>query len=280
MSGAPDLLYVAARRVLLDALEGVRDQVDALVLVGAQAVYIHAGEADLAVAPYTTDGDLAVDPARLSAEPLLEDALARAGFLRPENEVGVWQKATVVGGHSRLVAVDLLVPETLGGAGRRGARIPPHGQAVARKAAGLEGTLVDQDQHLLRALDPADTRQVLTWVAGPAGLIVAKVHKIAERLRQADRGRDKDALDVYRLLRAVETPALVRRFSILVEDARAQGSTKAAIELLPTLFGSLQAPGTLMAVRAAAPEPGDTLAAALVALMGDLLRDLRSAGVA
>ena len=56
--GAPDPLYVAARRTLLDALEAVEMQLDALVLVGAQAVYLHTGEGDLAVAPYTTDADL------------------------------------------------------------------------------------------------------------------------------------------------------------------------------------------------------------------------------
>lgn len=48
MLGAPDPLYVAARRVLLDALTALREHRDAIVLVGAQAVYIHAGDADLA----------------------------------------------------------------------------------------------------------------------------------------------------------------------------------------------------------------------------------------
>lgn len=65
--GEPDPLYVAARCVLLDALEAIRDHLDALVLVGAQAIYIHAGEAELAVAPYTTDGDLAIDPRHLQS---------------------------------------------------------------------------------------------------------------------------------------------------------------------------------------------------------------------
>ena len=71
MPGAPDPLYVEARRVFLDALEALREHIDALVLVGAQAVYVHAGEADLAVAPTTTDGDLAIDGAGLGSAPLL-----------------------------------------------------------------------------------------------------------------------------------------------------------------------------------------------------------------
>lgn len=55
MPGVPDPEYVAARRVLLDALEALRDQLDAIVLVGAQAIYVHTGAAEFAVAEYTTD---------------------------------------------------------------------------------------------------------------------------------------------------------------------------------------------------------------------------------
>ena len=38
-----------------------------------------------------------------------------------------------------------------------------------------------------------DTRQFELLVAGPAALIVAKVHKIMDRVDEADRRRDKDA---------------------------------------------------------------------------------------
>jgi len=41
MAGKPDLEYVKARRVLLDALVCLAPHADALVLVGAQAVYLH-----------------------------------------------------------------------------------------------------------------------------------------------------------------------------------------------------------------------------------------------
>ncbi len=63
MPGAPESEYVIARRVLRDALTALRAHLDALVIVGTQAVYLQVGEGDLAVAPYTTDGDLAVEPA-------------------------------------------------------------------------------------------------------------------------------------------------------------------------------------------------------------------------
>jgi hypothetical protein len=56
---APDPLYIAARRVLLDALNALNEHRGAVVLVGAQAIYLQADEADLdaSVAPFTADAD-------------------------------------------------------------------------------------------------------------------------------------------------------------------------------------------------------------------------------
>ena len=65
MPGEPDKIYVDARRALLDALEALGPNAKACVLVGAQAIYLHTGEADLAVAVRTKDGDLAIDPRSL-----------------------------------------------------------------------------------------------------------------------------------------------------------------------------------------------------------------------
>ena len=271
MPGAPDPVYVASRRVLLDALDALRGHLDALVLVGAQAVYIHAGEADLAVAPTTTDGDLAIDPKHLGAEPIIETALGAAGFA--QEAVGIWQMSIDAEGILRTVQVDLLVPDSLGGPGRRGARIPPHGKHVARKVVGLEGALVDREQHMLTALESRDDRRLTMAVAGPAALMVAKVHKIRERVDDADRLSDKDALDVYRLLRAVATEELVRRFAVLRENSLSRAVTEQALESLPVLFGGVTRPGTVMAVRAAGLlEAGATVAASLVELSTDFLR--------
>ncbi len=55
--GDADLL-VAARRVLLDALDALAAHRDALVVIGAQAIYLHTGEADVALAEATKDSDL------------------------------------------------------------------------------------------------------------------------------------------------------------------------------------------------------------------------------
>ena len=110
--------YVAARRTLLDALDALGGQRQALVLVGAQAI----------------------------------------------------------------VTVDLLVPRALGGPGRRAARMgESHGKRTAMKAHGLEAAVVDNQLTVLGALDPADSRSFEIRVAGPAALLVSKIHKVAER---------------------------------------------------------------------------------------------------
>jgi hypothetical protein len=77
---APEPEYIAARRVLLDAFEALGAHRKAVVLVGAQAIYLQVGEGDLAVSPYTTDGDLAIDPRELEDEPELASTLKSAGF--------------------------------------------------------------------------------------------------------------------------------------------------------------------------------------------------------
>lgn len=273
--GAPDPLYVGARRVLLDALDALREHLDAIVLVGAQAVYVHAGETDLTVAPFTTDSDLALDPRHLSPQPLIEIVLGDAGFEPTGNAVGIWEISVDINGVSTPVAVDLLVPESLGGAGRRGARIPPHAKTVARKVSGLEAALIDRDVQTIGALDPGDFRRVELAVGGPAALIVAKVHKILDRAGDKDRLSDKDALDVYRLLRAVPTEDLKRRFEVLLNDDLSCPVTERALIELPRLFGSATAPGSQMAVRASGAQVSeDTIAASTATLTQDLLSQL------
>jgi len=268
-----DPLYIAARRVLLDALDAARDHLGALTLVGAQAVYVHANEADLAVAPYTIDGDIAIDPRVLGAAPPLDRVLNAAGFVAREGAVGTWQRSVSVEAVTRLISVDLLVPESLGGPGRRAARTPPHGVAIARKVSGLEGVLVDREPFAFTSFEHDDDRSFEIAVAGPAALIVAKVFKILDRAADADRLRDKDALDVYRLLRAVPTDELATRFATLRAASMSAPVTERAIAELSLLFGTQQSDGCAMAVRSAGDfEAGETLAAAFAALTQDLVR--------
>jgi hypothetical protein len=87
MTGAPDPAYVLARRVLLDALDALGAHRDSIILVGAQAVYLHTGASQMAVPEYTTDADLALDPRLLQPHPLLADVLGAAHF-RPGKNPG------------------------------------------------------------------------------------------------------------------------------------------------------------------------------------------------
>src|SRR5258708_28910042 len=48
--------YAAARIVLLDALDALAPHRPAVVVVGAQAIYLRTGSAGLAIAPFTTHG--------------------------------------------------------------------------------------------------------------------------------------------------------------------------------------------------------------------------------
>jgi hypothetical protein len=50
-------ITVAARRVLLDALDALGSHRDGLVLVGAQAIYLYTGDAEVAIATTTKDSD-------------------------------------------------------------------------------------------------------------------------------------------------------------------------------------------------------------------------------
>ena len=267
MPGVVDPLYVRARAGLLDAADALGAHLDAVVLVGAQAIYMHTGDADLAVAEYTTDADFAISPVELEAAPLLDDLMMDAGFTRREHPGGWLSKEGVY--------VDLMVPEALAGPGSRGARLGPHGKRAARRAKGLEGALVDRDKHAIASLDKADRRQVRMWVAGPAALIVAKIHKISERIDTHDRVRDKDALDVLRLLRVIDTEVLASRLRYLLADELTRSVTDEAVQLVPDLFGTPGSGGTQMAVRAAgAGEDPATIAGSMTALVEDLRQSL------
>lgn len=220
--------YVAARTVLLDALVALRDHLEAIVLVGAQAVYLHTGSAELATAPMTTDADIALAPDSLRDEPKLEDALLAAGFVAGPNP-GSWCGRGAV-------AIDIMVPEALCDTpGRRSAHIPGHGSKAARRTHGLEPALVDNEVHELGALEPTDSRRFSIRVAGPVALLVAKIVKINERVAQPHRLKPKDGLDVLRLLRALDPARAAGRLRELTDDPLAGAVTLAAVTALRQL---------------------------------------------
>jgi hypothetical protein len=263
MNGEMDSLYVKARRVLLDALDALEPHINAVILVGAQAIYLHTGESDFAVSPYTTDADIALDPRNLADEPKLDQLMGQAGFVLSD-QPGIWRGKDSI-------PVDLLVPEILGGKGRRGARLKGHSNRAARKVKSLEVTLVDKEVQTITALEEADSRQCRVSVAGPGALLVTKLHKLHERKDQTTRLKNKDALDVFRLLTAVSTKKLNERLHLLNKNPLSQEATKQAMDYLKELFGSPEAAGSKMTVQALEPlEDPETVALSCSTLANDL----------
>lgn len=259
-----DPLHVAARCILLDALVALADHREALVVVGAQAVYLHTQDADLdaSVAPYTTDADLALNPGKLGPEPELAAAMKAAGFtLKIKTNGGVepgsWLAQVAVDGQTRQIPIDLIVPAALAvGHGRRDARLPDQGQHAARWADGLEAAVVDHSIMTVASLHPADPRSLQVRVAGIPALLIAKAYKLHDRLQETGRThriRSKDAGDVVRLMRAPMTAAAVgARLAELAQDSDAGASIRTGVDRLRSLFGTPAAPGVAMATAALA----------------------------
>ncbi len=269
-------LYIRSRRALLDALTALEGHLDSLVLVGAQAIYLHTGDVDEAIATETKDSDLVVDPRKLEDDPRLDEALQRAGFhrnlVRPQP--GTWLS-------NDGIPVDLLVPAAVapGNPKRRGVDLPSHDREATRRTPGLEAALVDQDRRTIESLEPGDTRRFTIAVAGPAALLVAKLQKMAERVTQAERRQiAKDGHDIYRLLRDIPTEDFLGRFERLFADPVSEEMARAAVDHLETLFGSPEAPGAAMAgaTVAGVGDPAEVAEASAV-LAGDLLAALRPA---
>ncbi|HUP21692.1 MAG TPA: GSU2403 family nucleotidyltransferase fold protein [Thermoanaerobaculia bacterium] len=242
-SGGSDLL-ARTRRALLDALEALGAHRDAVVVIGAQAVYLQTGGVAVALAETTKDSDLAVDPRVLGGTPRIEEAMRAAGFVldRDTGQPGSWVNPDGI-------PVDLMVPQALSGrGGHRGARVPPHDRRALRRAAGLEAAVVDNRRMPVAALEVSDRRSFTVKIASPAALLVSKLHKLMERESSPDRLADKDAHDVYRLLAGVPVDELVASFRRLRDDSLAGAVTRAALEGFERLFAAgPEALGSIMA---------------------------------
>jgi len=88
---------------------------------------------------------------------------------------------------------------------------------------------------MVGSLDPADERSIELRVAGPAALLISKVRKIADRVA-SNRLSDKDALDVVRLLRGVETPDLAKRCVHVLSDDLCRATAEEGLDLLKQQF--------------------------------------------
>lgn len=270
MEAGFDQARIDAREALLDAVAALEGHSDAAILVGAQAVYVHteSESASFAVSPFTYDADIALDPRRLPSAPSIVDAMRGAGFLLGD-QPGLFSR-------DERHKVDLLVPAAVGGAGRRGARLGVHGTRAAMKVHGLEGALVSHAWRTISSLKSGSTRTSILKVAGPAALLVAKVHKIWERVGEPDDGRredlHKDAFDLYRLLRVVDAAEIASEIGILQSHDVSDEVTSAALSMFRRLFGDPSDVGTRLVVQhIEGLEDSDFISASSVALSQDLL---------
>ena len=171
MTDHPRIEYIEARRVSLDALGALREQLGAVVLVGAQAVYLCTGDLLPAYQPFTTDADIVLDPSLLTDQPALGDVMRNAGFvLTPEP--GIWEaRFRRVGLDDEVVVpVDLIVPmQVAAGRGRRSARLGgAHGKHSARRAkVWRERSSITAPSRSTPSIPPTRDQSLSTWPAKP-----------------------------------------------------------------------------------------------------------------
>jgi hypothetical protein len=123
---------------------------------------------------------------------------------------------------------------------------------VARRALGLEAALIDHSPMTICALSPDDQRSVQSEVAGPAALLVAKLHKLQDRVAsdRPTRIDDKDAADVVRIMQTTEPAEVANTLIMLADDPVAGKPTVTALAYLDVLFGRRGRRGIEMASRA------------------------------
>ena len=274
-----DSRYVAARAVLLDALEAMPIHRHSLILVGAQAIYLRVQDAGLDdVVPHTLDADLAIAPELLVREPALGAALLAGGFA--SGEPGRWATTRSVDGADVSIMIDLMVPQVAASSSGRAALVPGLGPRDARSTSGLEAALFDRSPMMIEALDPADGRSFELQVGGVAALLIANLHKFGERIDQSakrQRPLAKDALDAHRLRRGERIETLVDSLRrLLAQDAATVAVVRHGLRILQREFAAPGARGAqLVGVaggvsREAAALPGLTasLASSLLEALG------------
>ncbi|GAA1874372.1 hypothetical protein GCM10009715_21350 [Paeniglutamicibacter psychrophenolicus] len=192
--------------MLIETIGALAPHLDALTIVGAHAVHVWVqemwGPIDMEA---TRDGDLVINPVFVAEEPKILELMASIG-MEPalEDRPGIygygserdmaWEQRTTI---------DLLVPAVYAGKKGRTAKIAGQDKATTQ-SYGLELAVHDRILTKLSTMDTQPSISAKAYVAGPAALLVAKAHKIHERLaeleRHPDRLRPKDSGDVALLM--------------------------------------------------------------------------------
>lgn len=255
--GGVNAAMAPSRAALCAALDAIAPHRDAVTVAGAHAVFERTRDLDIA-ADATKDGDLALTPALVAEEPRLEAAMRGAGFRtlaelegearqhdpglrrRYEAQPGLWATGMASSGEP-IGEVDLLVPTSIAGGGRRSAHaLKSHGKQATCHTPGLE--LVVLDRSLMKIENFVDGSIRDAWVAGYAGLLCAKAYKLGERIRERDgngrnRVRPKDAVDVWRLLAVSDGAAVRAKFDEHSDDERCGEAVRRGLRYLETIVG-------------------------------------------
>jgi hypothetical protein len=95
-------------------------------------------------------------------------------------------------------------------------------------------------------------------------MLVAKLHKLGDRLEKPERLDAKDAGDVYRLFDVIAADDMAAKLRQLLADARSAKATEKALAYGDVLFGSLAGTGVRLGVDALRTTmPGPTVTAVL-----------------
>jgi hypothetical protein len=163
------------------------------------------------------------------------------------------------------------------GRGRQSVSLPPHDKMMARRAEGLEGSMIDNDPLEIAALESGDPRRFTVRVAGPAALVIAKSFKIRDRLAadKEDRITEKAAADVYRIMLREPAPAFAARCRPLLDDEIAGPACRRGIELMQDLFGRRGRRGIAMAIDSLrSAVPAERVTAVMTTFVREVLTDL------
>ncbi len=214
---------VRSRRLLVEVVRALGPFRDSLVVVGAHAVMHHAEK--LGFQPDSTaDADAALNPLLVADSPSILHVMREAGLepASPERP-GIYGYA----GESQIpqrqrTTIDLIVPESYAGAGRRAARVSGQKNALTR-ALGIELSLWDRDSTTISTLpDDQAPLSAPVAVAGAGALLVAKAHKIGDRLAELEskphRLRPKDSKDIGLLMLASDPKKVADRLGRAVGD--------------------------------------------------------------
>jgi len=161
-------------------------------IVGGQMVGLHvrAAGADEPVFRQTLDTDLGVEP-KVAADPALVEGLTRLGYDRPDTANRFIRES--LDGH--MLVIDLLAPSYVGLRMRSNRR---HGDMTLDEIPGLSLALARSGEPLDLSVQLLDSRSIAFTTIVPDVVSALCV----KTLGWAGRLAPKDALDVWRLLRA------------------------------------------------------------------------------